>query len=100
MGGNSYTLMIACLPPSDHFIDENIITLTYATKAMYISNDPKWNDDPKLKKMKVQQTRIQELEEELIAANNQINILTAINEEQKWLQFNSSNSSVEVPLKN
>lgn len=53
LGGNSYTLMIACLPPSDTFIDENITTLTYATKAMYISNDPKWNDDPKMKKMKI-----------------------------------------------
>ena len=53
LGGNSFTLMIACLPPSDHFIDENITTLTYATKAMYISNDPKRNDDPKIKWMKV-----------------------------------------------
>ena len=45
--------MIACLPPSDNFIDENITTLTYATKAMYISNDPKRNDDPQIKRMKV-----------------------------------------------
>lgn len=61
--------MIACLPPSDNFIDENIITLTYATKASYISNDPKWNDDPKSKKMKVQKDWIVQLEKELVAAN-------------------------------
>jgi len=40
--------MIACMSPSDAYVDENISTLTYATKASYIANDPKWNDDPKI----------------------------------------------------
>lgn len=48
LGGNSYCLMIACMCPSDAYIDENISTLTYATKASYIANDPKRNDDPKM----------------------------------------------------
>ena len=86
--------MIACLPPSDIFIDENITTLTYATKASYISNDPKRNDDPRQKKLKQQTSRISQLEKELIAANQQINILTAMNEEQKRLNFDSSASSI------
>jgi len=46
------------MPPSDNFIDENITTLTYATKASYISNEPKWNDDPRLKKMRQLRERI------------------------------------------
>ena len=49
IGGNSYCLMIACICPSDHFIDENISTLTYATKASYITNQPTVNDDPRSK---------------------------------------------------
>jgi len=48
LGGNSYCLMIACVCPSDNYADENISTLTYATKASYIANDPKRNDDPKM----------------------------------------------------
>lgn len=36
LGGNSYALMIACLAPSNQFIDENISTLNYATKASFI----------------------------------------------------------------
>ena len=41
--------MIACICPSDNFIDENISTLTYATKASYITNQPMVNDDPRNK---------------------------------------------------
>ena len=48
LGGNSYCLMIACVCPADNYSDENISTLTYATKASYIANDPKRNDDPKM----------------------------------------------------
>jgi hypothetical protein len=41
--------MIACLSPSDMFVEENLSTLTYATKASYISNEPVKNEDPKMK---------------------------------------------------
>jgi hypothetical protein len=49
LGGNSYALMIACLAPSDNFLEENVSTLNYATKASFISNIPTKNDDPKMR---------------------------------------------------
>lgn len=49
IGGNSYSLMIACINPNDSFLDENLSTLTYATKASYITNQPVVNDDPRSK---------------------------------------------------
>jgi kinesin family protein 4/21/27 len=48
IGGNSYCLMIACINPNDSFFDENISTLTYTTKASFITNRPVLNDDPRL----------------------------------------------------
>jgi len=45
LGGNSYCLMIACLNSCDLQIEENISTLTYASKASYISNKPIKNED-------------------------------------------------------
>lgn len=33
LGGNSFCCMIACLHPSDRYLEENISTLTYASKA-------------------------------------------------------------------
>ena len=46
LGGNSYTLMVACLAPSDKYFEENLSTLQYASKASLISNLPKRNIDP------------------------------------------------------
>jgi hypothetical protein len=39
--------MFACVNPCDYFLDENLQTLNYATKATYIKNEPIKNDDPK-----------------------------------------------------
>ena len=33
LGGNSYTLMVACLSPSDRYFEENLSTLNYASQA-------------------------------------------------------------------
>lgn len=43
--------MIACLHPSEKYVDENLSTLTYASKAAMISNTPVRNDDPKTKQI-------------------------------------------------
>jgi len=52
LGGNSYSLMIACLSPSDAFVEENVSTLNYAMKASFIKNAPEQNIDPKMKMIK------------------------------------------------
>ena len=33
LGGNSFTLMVACLSPLDDYLDENFSTLNYASRA-------------------------------------------------------------------
>jgi hypothetical protein len=38
LGGNSMTLMVACLAPVDQFFEENLSTLEYASKAARITN--------------------------------------------------------------
>ena len=76
LGGNSYTLMIACLAPIDVFTDENISTLNYAARAAKINNRPQLNMDPKLKKIIEQKAIIEKLQKELKRANDQIKFLT------------------------
>jgi kinesin family protein 4/21/27 len=49
LGGNSFCLMIACVSPSDHYLEESVSTLNYATRAGDISNVPEKNIDPKIK---------------------------------------------------
>ncbi len=64
--------MIACLSPSDRFIEENLSTLNYATKASFISNIPAKNEDPKMKIVNELRERVIRLEKELANANNHI----------------------------
>merc|ERR1719414_2339921 len=47
LGGNTKTMMVACLSPSDNNYDETISTLRYANRAKNIKNKPKINEDPK-----------------------------------------------------
>ncbi|KAK3101727.1 hypothetical protein FSP39_005895 [Pinctada imbricata] len=47
LGGNTKTLMVACLSPADNNYDETLSTLRYANRAKNITNKPKINEDPK-----------------------------------------------------
>lgn len=47
LGGNTKTLMVACLSPADNNYDETLSTLRYANRAKNIKNKPKVNEDPK-----------------------------------------------------
>ena len=72
LGGNSYTLMMACLSPSDRFIEENISTLSYAARASLISNLPTKNVDPQMLQVAEHKKKIHELEVELRQANDHV----------------------------
>uniref|UniRef100_A0A671MZ07 Kinesin-like protein n=1 Tax=Sinocyclocheilus anshuiensis TaxID=1608454 RepID=A0A671MZ07_9TELE len=52
LGGNSHTLMIACVSPADSNIEETINTLRYADRARKIKNKPILNVDPRAVEMK------------------------------------------------
>ncbi|KAF8295832.1 putative kinesin-like protein [Trypanosoma cruzi] len=47
LGGNSLTTMIACISPSDRYVDETLSTLLYAGRARNITNIPRVNEDAK-----------------------------------------------------
>ena len=46
LGGNSHTLMIACVSPADTNFEESLNTLRYADRARKIKNKPIQNMDP------------------------------------------------------
>ena len=47
LGGNTKTLMIAVVSPADYNYEETLSTLRYASRAKFIQNKPKINEDPK-----------------------------------------------------
>ena len=61
LGGNTKTMMVACLSPADNNYDETISTLRYANRAKDIKNKPKINEDPKDAKLREYQDEIEKL---------------------------------------
>jgi TolA-binding protein len=73
--------MIACINPNDQFLEENISTLTYATKASFITNQPVINDDPRNKLINQLKKQVKQLNEELGKANQHIELMSNLNNE-------------------
>uniref|UniRef100_A0A8C7TK34 Kinesin-like protein n=1 Tax=Oncorhynchus mykiss TaxID=8022 RepID=A0A8C7TK34_ONCMY len=72
LGGNSHTLMIACISPADSNIEETINTLRYADRARKIKNKPVVNVDPRAAEMKHLKQQVQELQVMLLHARGGI----------------------------
>lgn len=65
LGGNTKTMMVACLSPADYNYDETLSTLRYANRAKNIKNKPKINEDPKDAMLREYQDEIQKLKQML-----------------------------------
>ena len=65
LGGNSKTIMIANVGPSDYNYDETISTLRYATRAKSIKNRAVVNEDPKDALLRKYQQEIEALRKQL-----------------------------------
>ncbi|XP_071104512.1 osmotic avoidance abnormal protein 3-like isoform X1 [Haliotis cracherodii] len=61
LGGNTKTMMVACLSPADNNYEETISTLRYANRAKNIKNKPKINEDPKDALLREYQEEIEKL---------------------------------------
>lgn len=65
LGGNAKTLMIANIGPASYNYDETVNTLSYASRAKYIRNRPKLNEDPKDALLRELQQEINKLKAKL-----------------------------------
>uniref|UniRef100_A0A182KE85 Kinesin motor domain-containing protein n=1 Tax=Anopheles christyi TaxID=43041 RepID=A0A182KE85_9DIPT len=67
LGGNSYTLMIACVSPADYNLSETYSTLRYAYRVCKIKNKPIINQDPQQARIKHLEAIIQDLRVEVLS---------------------------------
>lgn len=65
LGGNSRTIMIACISPSDCDFLETLNTLKYANRARNIRNRVTMNQDKTSKQLATLRAQLAALEEEL-----------------------------------
>ncbi|XP_063706731.1 chromosome-associated kinesin KIF4 [Culicoides brevitarsis] len=69
LGGNSYTLMIACVSPADYNVEETNNTLVYANRAKQIKNKPTVNMDPTKQELKMLKAEVERLRLALVGKN-------------------------------
>lgn len=67
LGGNSLTLMIACVSPADYNLEETMSTLRYADRARRIKNKPIVNQDPRSAEINELKRKINQLQLELVS---------------------------------
>ncbi|GJY28461.1 kinesin-like protein KIN-4C, partial [Tanacetum coccineum] len=66
LGGNSKTVMIACVSPADTNAEETLNTLKYANRARNIQNKAIVNRDPVTAQMQMMKNQIEQLQAELL----------------------------------
>ncbi|XP_016068397.1 PREDICTED: chromosome-associated kinesin KIF4A-like [Miniopterus natalensis] len=69
LGGNSHTLMIACVSPADSNLEETLNTLRYADRARKIKNKPVVNIDPQTAEINHLKQQVQQLQVMLLQAH-------------------------------
>ncbi|XP_077330469.1 chromosome-associated kinesin KIF4A [Lithobates pipiens] len=69
LGGNSHTLMIACVSPADSNMEETLNTLRYADRARKIKNKPIVNTDPQAAEIQHLKQQVQDLQVLLLQAH-------------------------------
>ncbi|KAL6912146.1 hypothetical protein ACP4OV_000951 [Aristida adscensionis] len=66
LGGNSKTVMIACISPADSNAEETINTLKYANRARNIQNKAVVNRDPATAEMQKLRSQLEQMQAELL----------------------------------
>ncbi|XP_039282809.1 chromosome-associated kinesin KIF4 [Nilaparvata lugens] len=91
LGGNSQTLMIACVSPADYNQEETLSTLRYADRARKIKNRPIVNQDPVAAEMARLKKEVERLQLQLLENGGERAIMqsTCPPEHQQLLEENT-----------
>ncbi|PIA56567.1 hypothetical protein AQUCO_00700723v1 [Aquilegia coerulea] len=98
LGGNSRTVMIACISPADINAEETLNTLKYANRARNIQNKPIVNRDPISNEMKKMRQQLEYLQAELLCARggSSTDEVQVLKERIAWLEANNANLCMEL----
>ncbi|KAK7067055.1 Chromosome-associated kinesin kif4a [Halocaridina rubra] len=82
LGGNSHTVMIACVSPADSNLEETVSTLRYADRARKIKNKPIVNRDPQAAELAKLRQQVQQLQVQLLASSSNSRGVTAVTSDE------------------
>ncbi|XP_063930392.1 osmotic avoidance abnormal protein 3 isoform X4 [Zophobas morio] len=94
LGGNTRTLMIACVSPSSRDYVETLSTLRYANRAKNIHNKPRVNEDPKDTILRQYQEEIERLKK--LLGNQQLKIEDVSFDEDEQKEVVQDNTDLDA----
>ncbi|KAM4697005.1 chromosome-associated kinesin KIF4A [Rhinophrynus dorsalis] len=96
LGGNSHTLMIACVSPADSNMEETLNTLRYADRARKIKNKPIVNTDPQAAELQRLKQQVQDLQVLLLQAHGgTLPVLTSMEPSENLQSLMERNKTLE-----
>uniref|UniRef100_A0A1D1ZCR1 Chromosome-associated kinesin KIF4 n=2 Tax=Anthurium amnicola TaxID=1678845 RepID=A0A1D1ZCR1_9ARAE len=101
LGGNSRTVMIACISPADINAEETLNTLKYANRARNIQNKPIVNRDPLSSEMQRMRQQLEYLQAELLCARgggSSSDEIQVLKERISWLETTNEDLSRELHM--
>ncbi|KAL8487529.1 hypothetical protein ACS0TY_024002 [Phlomoides rotata] len=98
LGGNSRTVMIACISPADINAEETLNTLKYANRARNIQNKPVVNRDPISNEMLKMRQQLEFLQAELCARGGGVSFdeIQVLKDRIAWLEATNEDLSREL----
>ncbi|KAK4352113.1 hypothetical protein RND71_027631 [Anisodus tanguticus] len=100
LGGNSRTVMIACISPADINAEETLNTLKYANRARNIQNKPVVNRDPVSSEMLKMRQQLEYLQAELCARGGgggaSTDEIQVLKDKISWLEASNEELSREL----
>jgi len=98
LGGNSKTVMIACISPADINAEETLNTLKYANRARNIHNKPIVNRNPIADEMKRMRQQLEYLQAELVLARGGVGSddVQGLRERISWLEHTNEDLCREL----
>ncbi|RZC48473.1 hypothetical protein C5167_016901 [Papaver somniferum] len=98
LGGNSRTVMIACISPADINVEETLNTLKYANRARNIQNKPIVNRDPRSNEMQKMRQQLECLQAELLTRSARVSSeeVQVLKERIAWLEASNADLCREL----
>ncbi|CAN4122646.1 unnamed protein product [Withania somnifera] len=98
LGGNSRTVMIACISPADINAEETLNSLKYANRARNIQNKPVVNRDPVSSEMLKMRQQLEFLQAELCARGGGASFdeIQVLKDRISWLEVTNEELSREL----
>ncbi|KAK3265863.1 hypothetical protein CYMTET_25484, partial [Cymbomonas tetramitiformis] len=96
LGGNSRTVMVACISPADYNLQETLNTLSYANRARNIRNKPVVNHDANCAEIAFLKQQLSSLRSELSSRDSSASMVSTCTLQETEIRASAAEAQVRI----